>query len=144
MGKVENEILMAFANVQNTNQVAWAEQSRRRNEGASVRYQWQCQGANRHTHAHPHKKHAKHAQSQGEGESKGKQHFAHIGKVFGKRCAILGAFSPLISICQLHFDMLQFSSLREDMYIYKRLFSPPLACVSNLWRHFPYHIQLSC
>lgn len=92
---------MAFANVQNTNQVAWAEQSRRRNEGASVRYQWQCQGANRHTHAHTHKKHAKHAQSQGEGESKGKQHFAHIGKVFGKRCAILGAFSPLISICSI-------------------------------------------
>lgn len=39
------------------------------------------------------------------------------------------------SICQLHFDMLQFSSLREYMYIYKRLFCPPLACVSNLWRH---------
>lgn len=36
-----------------------------------------------------------------EGGSKGKQHFAHIGKVFGKRYAILGAFSPLISICSI-------------------------------------------
>lgn len=93
--------------IQTKRKVAWAEQSQRRNEGASVRYQWQCQGANRHTHAHTHTKHTQNMPSHR--ICKGEQHFAHIGKVFGNRSAILGAFSPLISICSIR-SLLHFAN----------------------------------
>lgn len=103
---------------------SWAEQSRRRNEGASVRYQWQCQGANRHTHAHTHTKHAQSQNLGGEDEvGHEKATLCSYRKSFWQtlcdsRCIFPINFhlqhSKFASFSQLHFDMLQFSSLPDE------------------------------
>lgn len=113
--------------IQTKRKVAWAEQSRRRNEGASVRYQWQCQGANRHTHAHTHTKHTQNMPShriyKGGGGKHRKATLCSYRKSFWQtlcdsRCIFPINFhlqhSKFASFSQLHFDMLQFSSLPDE------------------------------